>query len=308
MNEARDFQLLDDEESTFLELNSNFTSNAAMSGGNNKYSNSNSNYQQDEHITTSNGNKSHDYNSNRIMNTIKIQNKSNTTMTVRNNNNNNNTNNTNSNSLANPVSNYTTSTTATGLSRPNRFNISPNKLPDANDPASTHAKKYEFKAIERPRSRPHSPLNMKGIEEYAQQYASTTSLNNNNDNGANAKITMNLKMDDLLASVKNEATTYQMLDDFSVLTGDIEELVSGKANPKKKANTKRNSLTGDNFNNYGGDDKSDDDDANENDDEMDNDEDESKNKFEKGTSICEYIYKYLYIYRKRALCLFWSIM
>lgn len=92
--------------------------------------------------------------------------------------------------------------------------ISPNK------PNGT---KIELKSIDRPRS--HSPLKLNGIENYIQQYEKRRSTENLSH--IPNKITMNLKMDDLLAS-KNESTSYQMLSDFSILTGDIEEFTSKK--------------------------------------------------------------------------------
>ena len=97
----------------------------------------------------------------------------------------------------------------------NRYNISPNR-PNPNS-------QIELKPIERRRSQ--TPLKLKGIEECVQNYATTTSLsyssqsNNNSLNNNNNKITMNLKMDDLLASVKNESS-YQTLSDFSIMTGE----------------------------------------------------------------------------------------
>ena len=92
--------------------------------------------------------------------------------------------------------------------------ISPNK---------PNATKIELKSIDRPRS--HSPLKLNGIENYIQQYEKRKSTENLTH--IPKKITMNLKMDDLLAS-KNESTSYQMLSDFSILTGDIEEFTSKK--------------------------------------------------------------------------------
>jgi hypothetical protein len=94
----------------------------------------------------------------------------------------------------------------------NRYNISPNR-PNPNS-------QIELKPIERRRSQ--TPLKLKGIEECVQNYATTTSFSsqtNNNNNYNNNKITMNLKMDDLLANVKNESS-YQTLSDFSIMTGE----------------------------------------------------------------------------------------
>ncbi|RNA31877.1 hypothetical protein BpHYR1_020539 [Brachionus plicatilis] len=95
------------------------------------------------------------------------------------------------------------------------------------NPNKPNAKKIELKSIDRPRS--HSPLKLNGIEDYIQQYEKRKSTENLTH--IPNKITMNLKMDDLLAS-KNESASYQMLSDFSVLTGDIEEFTS-KINRKK---------------------------------------------------------------------------
>ena len=208
------------------------------------------------------------HNNTNIINTIKIQTKTNpVTMTVNvksfNINNNNNV----KQAPKRTSTSSTTATTPTQTQTLNRFNISPNKPPT---PGTEQSRKYEFKAIERPRSRPHSPLSlMRGIEEYAQQYASSNSINN-----ASQKITMNLKMDDLLAnSVKNE--TYQMLDDFSVLTGDIEELVSGE-NSSYKSRAKKakpSANDGDDADKSGGDDDDD-----ENDDEQFDTDKEERNK------------------------------
>jgi hypothetical protein len=220
-------------------------------------------------------------NNTKIINTIKIQTKTNPvtmTVNVKSFNNNNNNNNNNFNVKQAPKRTSTSSTTATTPTQTqtlNRFNISPNKPPT---PGTEQSRKYEFKAIERPRSRPHSPLSlMRGIEEYAQQYASSNSINNSSQ-----KITMNLKMDDLLAnSVKNE--TYQMLDDFSVLTGDIEELVSGensfksRAKKAKPSNYRTSANDGDDAD-KSGDDDDDNDDGGENDDEQFDTDKEERNK------------------------------
>ena len=101
-----------------------------------------------------------------------------------------------------------------------KFNISPNR-PNANTAA-----RLELKSIERPRS--HSP-NLKskiGIDQYVELYNKTATTETTAP--AN-KITMNLKMDDLLASVTNKNVTggageqYQALDDFSFMTGDQDE-------------------------------------------------------------------------------------
>lgn len=121
-----------------------------------------------------------------VLNTIRVQNKTNNSITVNN-----------------------QSTLKTGQKRQTstKFNISPNK---------PNSGKLELKAIERPRS--HSPLKMSGIEEYVQLYGKRNSIEQLNQTN---KITMNLKMDDLLAT-KTESSAYQMLSDFSVLTGDID--------------------------------------------------------------------------------------
>lgn len=190
-------------------------------------------------------------------NTIKIQSKPNTnSMTIFNNTNNNKT---NTNEKGKAYSQF-------------KFNISPNKY----DPDKLT--KLDLKPIERPRSRPHSPLNMKGIEEYVQLYASSSSSNPTST--SEQKITMNLKMDDLLSSVKNE-TSYQMLADFSVLTGDTEPDFTNKNKPKRK------SLDNANLN------ENDDNEANdEGEDDEDDDEDEDKSVDDKGKLKYKYTATY----------------
>jgi hypothetical protein len=96
-----------------------------------------------------------------------------------------------------------------------KFNISPNR-PNA-------AVKLELKSIERPRS--HSP-NMPpkpriGLEEYVELAAAQSVTT---PPSTAPKITMNLKMDDLLASSKT-ADQYQALDDHSFMTGDRDDSV-----------------------------------------------------------------------------------
>lgn len=119
------------------------------------------------------------------------------------------------------------------VSRPKpstKFNISSNK------PNTNTSSRLELKSIERPRS--NSPMKIKGIEEFVQLYANKQ--NGQNQNQSSNKIKMNLKMDDLLANVgKNE--TYQMLSDFSVLTGDLDPITTnsqrgyGKNKGRKKS-------------------------------------------------------------------------
>ena len=185
-------------------------------------------------------------------NTIKIQSKPNTnSMTIFNN-----TNRTNPNEKGKAYSQF-------------KFNISPNKY----DPEKLT--KLDLKPIERPRSRPHSPLNMKGIEEYVQLYATSS----NPTSTSEQKITMNLKMDDLLSSVKNE-TSYQMLADFSVLTGDTEPDFINKNNSKRK------SLDISNLN------ENDDNEANDEGEDDDDDEDEDKSVDDKGKLKYKYTATY----------------
>jgi len=102
--------------------------------------------------------------------------------------------------------------------RSSKFNISPNNPSCSNTAINNPTNRLELKSIERPRS--HSPLKMKGIEEYIQLYATNNSNSNANSTDLNNKITMNLKMDDLLANVKNDSNSYQALADFSFMTGD----------------------------------------------------------------------------------------
>jgi hypothetical protein len=117
----------------------------------------------------------------------------------------------------------------------NRYNISPNR-PNQNS-------RLELKSIERPRS--HSPnkqaVKKIGMEEYIEMYktnpeAQFASQNNNN------KITMNLRMDDLLATAnlnKNESN-YQQLSDFSFMTGDTDEQIcNSRFNNNKNHNNRR---------------------------------------------------------------------
>jgi hypothetical protein len=277
---TRDFQLLDDGDDD--NSNEAYLVDNELSSPSSSFNNS------------INNSKYGSYNNSNIINTIKIQTKSNpVTMTVVASKTSTTTINNNTNKQ---TSKRTTTSTAT-TSTTNRFNISPNKPPtpgSSGGGGGGDTRKYEFKAIERPRSRPHSPLSlMRGIEEYAQQYASSNSINSTNTN----KITMNLKMDDLLASsAKNE--TYQMLDDFSVLTGDIEELVSNhnySSNKAKKAKAWNDGGGG----GGGGDfnvndaDKSGDDDEGEDEDDNDNDNrNKNKDEDEKGKLKYKYTASY----------------
>ena len=97
-----------------------------------------------------------------------------------------------------------------------KFNIS------SNNPTANTASRLELKSIERPRS--NSPMKIKGIDEFVHLYANKQNDPQQKQQTQNTnKIKMNLKMEDLLANVgKNE--TYQMLADFSVLTGDPDPL------------------------------------------------------------------------------------
>lgn len=109
--------------------------------------------------------------------------------------------------------------TKTPIKQASKFHISPNR--------PNSSAKLELKSIERPRS--HSPMKMSGIEEYVQLYSKNPLTTCDTQN----KITMNLKMDDLLAN-KNESSSYQMLSDFSVLTGDSDNF-EFKSKTRKKA-------------------------------------------------------------------------
>lgn len=153
-----------------------------------------------------------------------------------------------------------------------KMNISPNR-PNANSQA-----KVELKGIDRPRS--HSPLKLTGIEEYIQQYEK---IGSNVSVNQGQKITMNLKMDDLLANVGKNDSAYQMLADFSVLTGDPDPLGTNSYGTQRGAKTRKRSTDVDNLRednwmekeNGGNDDDNDDDGDGEDDDE---DEDDVKKK------------------------------
>ncbi len=103
--------------------------------------------------------------------------------------------------------------TKSSANQSRRFNISPNR-PNANQQT-----KLELKSIER--RRVSSPLKLKGIQDYVESYSTGPSTTNTSNN----KITMNLKMDDLLASVKNESSAYQTLADFSIMTGETDHSI-----------------------------------------------------------------------------------
>ena len=121
--------------------------------------------------------------------------------------------------------------------RTSQFKIS------SNNPKANSMQRLELKSIERPRS--HSPLKMSGIEEYIQLYANNVLANSKRASNQTSsqtqinKITMNLKMDDLLSNVKNENNSYQMLSDFSFLTGDSDTMnEQNKFGVKPKKRTK----------------------------------------------------------------------
>ena len=80
-------------------------------------------------------------------------------------------------------------TTTTTTPAANRFNISPNR-PNANA-----AVKRELKSIQRPRSRAQSPM-LRGIEDVISSYEAAAAATNSQQ--PVEKITMNLRMDDLL--------------------------------------------------------------------------------------------------------------
>lgn len=229
MEEPKDFQLLDDDDdvtsSPLFDLNFNIGGSISTSNGAVGASNSTNNNKKIPIGINQEFNDSKSDTSHQILNTIKIQNKSNTTMTV--------TSNQNYQSGNNQQQNSNVNFNTITIEKPkaSKFNISPNK-PNANA-------RLELKSIERPRS--HSPLKMKGIEEYVQLYASNApsaaSAQTSNNSASANKITMNLKIDDLLANVKNESS-YQMLSDFSFLTGDNDPLSGVDSNSKAKTRKK----------------------------------------------------------------------
>lgn len=88
---------------------------------------------------------------------------------------------------------------------------------------------------------------------------------------------MNLKMDDLLANVGKNESSYQMLDDFSVLTGDPEPF-SG-ANRKTAGRKRSTDIRDDDDNDFRVVNDADrDDDINGGDDEQDDDDDDDTKK------------------------------
>jgi hypothetical protein len=169
---------------------------------------------------------------------------------------------------------------------PHRYKISPNR-PNV-------ALKLELKSIQRPRTRSQSPLRNNGLEEYIQQYEEKKAMKQQ-INPDQKKITMNLKMDDLLANVsKNQ--TYQTLDDFSFMTGDNEDIIGGEFNNNN--NRRRRSKAEGNKQKPDDDDDDDinnGDDDNDNDDNDDDDDDDNKNQNNKNGNLK---YKFTAVYRK----------
>ncbi len=214
-------------------------------------------------------------------------------------------NNNNTSKISNSITNLDNSDILISRPRPAKYNIS------SNNPNANNANKLEIKSIERPRS--HSPLKMKGIEEYIQLYANnnnnkntTNSININQTASNNAKITMNLKMDDLLANVKNDSNSYQTLADFSFMTGDSDLITDGPVKPRRRSlqnsnlkdddwlNNKINNLKELNNNEKKSDNEADNDDDDDNDDDNDENYNE-KNVFTKENNLN---YKYTATYRK----------
>lgn len=214
----------------------------------------------------------------------------------------------NNNKISNSLTNLNSSDTIKSRPRSSKFNISPN------NPNANNTNKLDLKSIERPRS--HSPLKMKGIEEYIQLYANNKlnlsnkkNSNMNSSSNVNAnKITMNLKMDDLLANVKNDSNSYQTLSDFSFMTGDsdvVTDTFTGK--PRRRSlnsanlkdddwlNNKANNLKELNSKNKDDsiDNEADDDDNDEEDDDVNANQDGDI--FSKGNNLN---YKYTASYKK----------
>jgi hypothetical protein len=184
-----------------------------------------------------------------------------------------------------------------------KYNISPNRPPASGSSAAS----LDIKPIERPRS--HSPLKMKGIEDYIKYHAQNRVATGGAKSQVNSnKITMNLKMDDLLAnSGKNES--YQVLSDFDFLNSDMSSDVGdlrGKSNRKRSLEQYNNAvgpnafkqMENSNFMRKRSDEKENEGDEDEDENDDDNEDDEKSYIKDEDDAKHNLKYKYVASYRK----------